>query len=78
MITPRPLPVIVAEIRKDWKNVWFGAVPYLQAIGQMNSVDEDYGADTGKSMVLYFLGNAAQWKGETARRVKAELKALCK
>jgi hypothetical protein len=78
MITPRPLPVIVAEIRKDWKNVWFGAVPYLQAMGQMNSIEDNYIHETGKNIVLYFLGNAAQWKGETARRVKAELKALCK
>jgi hypothetical protein len=32
--------------------------------------------DTGKSIVLYFLSNAGTWRGETAKRVKAELKKM--
>jgi hypothetical protein len=42
----------------------------------LDSIDEDYGADTGKSIVLYFLANAATWRGEDARRLKAELKQI--
>jgi hypothetical protein len=38
--------------------------------------DEMYGYDTGKSVVLYFLSNATSWRGEVARRVKAELKSM--
>ena len=74
----RPLYTIAAEIRADWKKPYFGAVPYLQAMSTLDSVDDNYIHDSGKSIVLYFLSNATTWKGETARRVKAELKALCK
>jgi hypothetical protein len=72
----RELWIIAEEIRKDWTKPYFGAVPYLDAMGDLINVDEAYGADTGKSIVLYFLANAQTWRGETARRVKAELKAL--
>lgn len=75
-LTPRPIFEIAAEIRKDWKKVYFGAVPYLAAMFSLGSITEDYGADSGKSVVLYFLANATTWRGETARRVKAELKKL--
>jgi hypothetical protein len=74
--TVRPLYVIAHEIRRDWKKVYFGAVPYLDALGSLSSIDEKYGYDSAKSIVLYFLSNATTWKGETARRVKAELKKL--
>lgn len=72
----RPLYEIAQEIRKDWKNVYFGAVPYLQAMGTLTSIQDDYGMDSGKSIVLYFLSNAMTWRGETAKRVKAELKKM--
>lgn len=74
----RPLYTIAAEISRDWKKPYFGAVPYLQAMSTLDSVEDDYIHDSGKSIVLYFLSNATTWRGETARRVKAELKALCK
>ena len=74
----RPLYTIAAEISRDWKKPYFGAVPYLQAMSTLDSVDDNYIHDSGKSIVLYFLSNATTWRGETARRVKAELKALCK
>ena len=74
----RPLSEIALEIRRDWKNVYFGAIPYLDAMSQLTSIDDDYYADSAVSVVLYFLANANTWRGETARRVKAELKALTK
>jgi hypothetical protein len=74
----RPLYTIAREISQDWKKPYFGAVPYLQAMSTLDSVEDDYIHDSGKSIVLYFLSNATTWRGETARRVKAELKALCK
>ena len=76
--TNRPLYEIAAEIRRDWKKVYFGAVPYLDAMQTLNSITDNYIMDSGKSIVLYFLCNADAWKGETARRVKAELKAMSK
>jgi hypothetical protein len=78
MTTPRPLYEIAREIRRDWKKVYFGAVPYLSAMSSLGSISEPYGADSGKSVVLYFLANAGTWRGETAKRVKAELKSLAK
>jgi len=73
----RQLHEIAAEIRKDWgSKVNYAAKPYLDAMCSMGDVKDPYFADSGKSVVLYFLGNAGAWRGETAKRVKAELKAL--
>lgn len=76
--TARPLYEIANEIRKDWKKVYFGAKPYLDAMACLNSINDNYGWDSAKSIVLYFLGNASTWRGETAKRIKAELKAMTK
>lgn len=72
----RPLNVIAQEIKADWKKMYFGAVPYVDAMQQLSSVDDAYGYDNGRHIVNYFLGNASQWKGETARKIKAELKSM--
>ena len=74
----RSLSEIAAEIRADWKNVYFGAEPYLDAMSSLDSIDDSYGQDSAKSIVAYFLSNATSWRGETARRVKKELKELSK
>lgn len=74
----RPLYVIADEIMQLWHPVWFGAVPYLRAMRTLSSVRDNYGLDSGESIVLYFLANAAQFKGPDARRIKAELKAALK
>jgi hypothetical protein len=74
----RTLHEIAQEIRNDWKKVYFGAVPYLEAMETMHSVDQNFGYDSGKSIVLYFLANANSWRGEVARRVKKELKEMVK
>jgi len=74
----RSLSTIAAEIRRDWKNVYFGAVPYLAAMSTLDTINDSYGADSAKSVVLYFLSNATSWRGDVARRVKAELKQLAK
>lgn len=76
--TNRPLYEIANEIRKDWQKVYFGAVPYLQAMASLDDINDNYGMDSGRSIVLYFLSNASTWKGETAKRIKAELKAMAK
>jgi len=72
----RPLYEIAKEIKQNWKNIYFGAVPYLEAMSQLNSIDDDYYFDSAKSVVLYFLSNAATWRGEKAREIKKELKAM--
>ena len=72
----RPLYEIAREIRRDWKKVYFGAVPYLDAMSTLDSINDNYMFDSGKSVVIYFLSNASTWRGETAKRVKAELKKM--
>ena len=72
----RPLYEIAAEIKADWKKVNFAAKPYLDAMSTLTSVNDNYCFDSGRSIVLYFLSNAGTWKGETAKRVKAELKKI--
>lgn len=74
----RPLYTIAREIRKDWKNVSPYAAPYLSAMSYLVSVDDNYILDSGRSIVSYFLANAGSWRGETAKRIKAELKAMVK
>lgn len=72
----RPIYEIAYEIKRTWKNVYFGAVPYLDAMCSLNNINDMYGDDSAKSVVLYFLGNANSFRGEDARRIKAELKQL--
>lgn len=76
--TARPLYVIAADIRADWSNPYFGAVPYLTAMARLEGTGDVYGADSAEDIVLYFLSNAKTWRGDVARRVKAELKAMLK
>ncbi len=77
-LEPRSLSVIAADIRRSWPKVYFGAVPYLDAMSSLESINGRYFEDSAKSVVLYFLSNATTWRGEDARRIKAELKALLK
>lgn len=74
----RNLCTIASEIRKDWTKVNYAAVPYLNAMQDLNSINDNFGLDSAKSIVLYFLSNAGSWRGETAKRIKAELKEMVK
>lgn len=73
---PRPLYIIAAEIKASWAKPYFGAVPYLNAMRYLNDVTDMYGMDSGDSIVRYFLSNASTWRGEDARRIKAELRKM--
>ena len=74
----RTLSVIAIEVKKDWKNIYFAARPYLAAMSVMDRVSDKFGLDDGEGIVLYFLANAGTWRGETAKRIKAELNAMLK
>jgi len=80
----RPLNVIAREIRQNWKrsvsgtDLYFGAVPYLDAMSSLTSINDNFILDSGREIVARFLGNASTWRGETAKRVKAELNAMLK
>lgn len=74
----RNLNVIAQEINADWAKVNFGAVPYLEAMSTLNTIDENYYMDSGYSIVAYFLANAGTWRGDVARRIKKELNLMLK
>ena len=80
--TPRRLSTIAQEIRAVWsrigKGIYFGAVPYLDAMATLGTIDEHYGCDPAQDIVLYFLANATTFRGDDAKRLKLELKAIAK
>ena len=69
---------IAKEIKSDWKNPYFTAVPYIEAMLEIELIKDMYYYDDAKSIVLYFLSNAGSWRGEKAREIKKELKFICK
>jgi hypothetical protein len=72
----RTLAAIARDIRTHWKKPYFGAVPYLNAMLTLGGIGDKYGLDDARSIVQYFLANANTWRGEDARRIKAELKSI--
>ena len=74
----RMISDIAKDIRRDWRQPYFGAVPYLEAMQSLGTINDTYGYDSARSVVLYFLSNATGYRGEIARRCKAELKQLLK
>jgi len=75
-IEKRSIRSIALDIRKEWAKVNYAAKPYLDAMLELNSINDKYYNDSAKSVVLYFLSNAASFRGERAKALKAELKAL--
>ena len=74
----RSLSTIATEISQSWPRVSFSAQPYLDAMMELDTLGDWYGADDAVSIVLYFLSNAGGWKGPQARHIKAELRAMLK
>ena len=74
----RPIHEIAEEILVTWKHVNYAAKPYLFAMFDLNDRYSRFGQDDAESIVLYFLSNAHSFRGEDARRLKAELKAAIK
>lgn len=78
-LTNKSISEIAYIIREDWgAKVYFGAIPYLFAMTEIDSVNDKFGCEDGKTQVLYFLSNANTYRGEIARAVKAELKKRIK
>ena len=76
---PRALYTIAQDIQSDWGDrVSYSAVPYLHAMSRLSNMSSPYGVRDGRHVVKYFLNNAQGWRGDTARAVKAELRAMLK
>jgi len=75
-IEKRSIRSIALDISKEWPKVNYAAKPYLDAMLELNSINDKYGFDNARSIILYFLSNASSFRGERAKVLKAELKAL--
>ena len=76
----RTFAEIAIEIKSSWRNMFFGAVPYVDALCTIWSSDKSahYLFEDAETIVRYFLANASTWRGSDARRIKAELKSMIK
>lgn len=72
----RALHEIGREIGRKWPEPYFGARPYIAAMRHLNGIGGMYGRDRADDIVRYFLVNAKNWRGDDARRIKAELKGM--
>lgn len=74
----RTFQQIAKDIKSTWLNVYFGAVPYLEAMLTLGTSDPNamYLYDTAGDIVRYFLANAQTFRGADAKRLKAELKSM--
>jgi|TARA_R110000822_G_scaffold28203_6_gene83991 hypothetical protein len=72
----RSLNTISHEILTYWTKPYFGAVPYLNAMRELNSINDNYYDDTARTIVMYFLANASTFRGIEAKRIKLELKSM--
>lgn len=78
----RKLSDIAQNIEAAWstqgKGVNYAARPYLDAMYQLEDINDRYGLDSAGGIVRRFLANASSFKGEAAKTLKAELKELLK
>jgi hypothetical protein len=75
----RSIYTIAGEIQKDWGGkVNYAAKPYLDAMSSLDKIGDKYYADSGASVVAYFLANAQSWRGAKAKEVKKELNKMLK
>lgn len=84
----RTFSVIAEEVLNLWKTKYGKdlpwslkcALPYLQAMLECDTTDKDaaYYVETVESVVVYFLANITNWRGDDAKRIKAELKSMLK
>ena len=76
LINKRPVYKIAEDILNDWQAPYFGARPYLAAMLTINNELEQYGQDSAKTVILYFLSNATTYRGSKAKELKKELQKL--
>jgi hypothetical protein len=74
----RSISSIARDIKRVWKNPYFGAKPYLDAMEYLDNINDKYIYDDAKSVIMYFLANASTFRGNDAKILKAELKELLK
>lgn len=71
---------IAADIRREYPHntsSWIYARPYIQAMDALVSWKDVYGPsqETADEIGRRFLSNAGAWRGDTARKLKNEIRA---
>ena len=61
-----------------WREKYWAAAPYINALLDCETVNDQYGADSAKILIAYLLGNLSGYKGDKAKALKKELKDLIK
>lgn len=82
----RPIHEIGREILRVWikecgakyQEKYFYALQQREAMESLTSINDNFHADSGRGVVASFLVNVTTWRGEDARRIKAELNKLLK
>jgi len=74
----REIRTIANDICKDWQKMPYSAKVYIEPMYSLITVNDNYGLDSARSIISYFLANASGWKGERAKAIKLELKQLLK
>lgn len=74
----RTFKQIAEDIKSAWIRINSGAVPYLEALLQLDTTDPNamYLYDKARDIAMYFLANAQTFRGNTAQKLKAELKSM--
>lgn len=72
----RTISEIGWDIKANWPKPFYGAIPYLNAMLDLSTINSQYGCEDARSIIRYFLSNAGTWKGPIARQVKAELNQM--
>lgn len=76
----RTFQQIARDVKSTWMNVYFGAVPYLEALLTLDTTDPEalYGIEMAGDITRYFLANAQTFRGADAKMLKQELTDLIK
>lgn len=70
------LSQIADIIIDDWSDITPYARPYIEAMANIDDINDSYGSDDATSVISYFLSNAQKWRGATAKKIKTHLKKL--
>lgn len=77
MRSPRDLALdIRADYARKGKPVHYSAKPYVDAMAQLDSWFESFHADDALTCAVYAFSNLSTWRGDEARAIKAEWKAI--
>lgn len=74
----RPLYNIAMQIFDDWPPIPDTARAYLRPMLHLDQITDVYGVDSAEYILGHFVAAAHGWRGETARKVKLEIKSIFK